>query len=70
MTEINKKDKSEVESPCIRNCCLDESDVCLGCFRHVDEIVEWGSANKKRRECILESTKTRRIELADKRNKN
>ncbi|NMP30509.1 DUF1289 domain-containing protein [Thalassotalea sp. M1531] len=30
-----------IESPCIRNCCLDNDDICLGCFRHIDEIVGW-----------------------------
>ncbi|WP_115405473.1 DUF1289 domain-containing protein [Shewanella morhuae] len=27
--------------PCIRNCCLDQQDICLGCFRHLDEILAW-----------------------------
>jgi uncharacterized protein len=31
----------EVTSPCVRNCCLDELDICLGCFRHIDEIMAW-----------------------------
>ena len=31
-----------VESPCVRNCCLDENDICLGCFRTVEEITAWG----------------------------
>ena len=31
-----------VKSPCIRNCCLDENDICLGCFRSVEEITSWG----------------------------
>lgn len=30
-----------IDSPCIRNCCLNEYDICLGCFRHIDEIVGW-----------------------------
>lgn len=56
------KTKDKIESPCIRNCCLNEGDVCLGCFRHVDEIIEWGSANNGRREYILENAKKRRVE--------
>lgn len=32
-----------VKSPCVRNCCLDEDDVCMGCFRTIDEIIHWGS---------------------------
>jgi uncharacterized protein len=26
-------------SPCIRNCCLDAAEVCLGCGRHLQEII-------------------------------
>lgn len=51
-----------VNSPCIRNCCLNKDDVCLGCFRHVDEIVEWGQAGSQRRKVILENSKKRRAD--------
>ncbi|MEQ1667993.1 MAG: DUF1289 domain-containing protein [Sulfuriferula sp.] len=44
-------------SPCIRNCCLNEDDVCLGCFRHIDEIVCWGEAgDDERRQALLNAT--------------
>lgn len=42
-----------VSSPCIRNCCLDDDDVCLGCFRTLDEIIAWGTADDTRRQRIL-----------------
>ncbi len=42
-----------VQSPCIRNCCLDDFDVCLGCFRSIDEIKEWGVVDVQRRRSIL-----------------
>ncbi|MGI1945785.1 DUF1289 domain-containing protein [Shewanella glacialipiscicola] len=29
------------ENPCIGRCCLDQQDICLGCFRHLDEILAW-----------------------------
>ena len=32
-------------SPCIRNCCLDEHNVCMGCGRSLQEIVAWGTAS-------------------------
>ena len=44
-------------------------DVCLGCFRHVEEIIEWGSAEKGRRECILVNANKRKIEHKAKCNK-
>jgi len=49
-----------IQSPCIRNCCLNEKDICMGCFRHVDEIIEWGQADNKRRNEILQQCKSRR----------
>jgi predicted Fe-S protein YdhL (DUF1289 family) len=44
---------SAVSSPCIRHCCLDASDTCLGCFRTLDEIVAWGSSDAGAKRQIL-----------------
>ena len=44
---------SEVSSPCVRNCCLDEDDVCLGCFRTIEEIIRWGEADDEEKHKIL-----------------
>ena len=49
-----------VESPCIGNCCLDDSLICLGCFRSLDEINEWGIVDNQRRRVILQNTKLRK----------
>ncbi len=43
---------TEITSPCIRNCCLDPSDVCMGCFRSLQEIKEWGQASDIRKQEI------------------
>lgn len=43
-----------VESPCVRNCCLDEQDICAGCFRHIDEIVGWRSMSEGKQQQIVE----------------
>ncbi|MFT3807049.1 DUF1289 domain-containing protein [Arenimonas sp.] len=40
-------------SPCVRDCCLDEADVCLGCGRHIDEILRWRQSTPVERERIL-----------------
>lgn len=40
-------------SPCVRDCCLDEADVCLGCGRHIDEILRWRQSTPTERERIL-----------------
>jgi len=47
-------------SPCVRNCCLDEHEICLGCGRSLDEIKDWGSAPDPVRQQILERAASRR----------
>jgi uncharacterized protein len=49
-----------VQSPCVRDCCLDDDLTCLGCFRSIEEIKEWGMANDHRRRIILATAKKRR----------
>ena len=28
-------------NPCVKNCCLNQQNVCLGCFRTLEEILAW-----------------------------
>ncbi|WP_448246808.1 DUF1289 domain-containing protein [Thalassotalea agariperforans] len=49
-----------IASPCIRNCCLNEEDVCLGCFRHIDEILAWGKATNEQKLTILSTVEQRK----------
>ncbi|MFT5720654.1 MAG: putative Fe-S protein YdhL (DUF1289 family) [Motiliproteus sp.] len=44
-----------ITSPCIRNCCLDDQDICVGCVRTLDEILQWGAADDRRKSQILEA---------------
>ncbi len=48
-----------VQSPCIRNCCLDDDLTCLGCFRSIEEIKEWGVVDDDRRLIILKNAMQR-----------
>jgi uncharacterized protein len=42
-----------IESPCIRVCTLDErGELCLGCFRTLDEIGSWTSLTDPERERV------------------
>lgn len=34
--------------PCVRNCCLNDRRVCLGCGRSMAEILEWNTADAAR----------------------
>ena len=51
---------NSVQSPCIRNCCLDDDLICLGCFRSIEEIKEWSLAGNERRREILQHAKERK----------
>jgi hypothetical protein len=46
-------------SPCVRNCCLDEQQVCLGCGRTLQEILDWHAADAEQRLGILERADAR-----------
>ena len=48
-----------IASPCVKNCCLDKQDICLGCDRTIDEIIRWGDANDKEKLLMLEKAKKR-----------
>lgn len=40
------KDKGRVPSPCISICRMNpQNGLCEGCYRTIDEIVAWGSAD-------------------------
>ena len=55
---------AEISSPCVRNCCLDKKDVCLGCGRTVDEIIRWGDASDDEKLEILADARIRRAQRA------
>lgn len=42
-----------IESPCISICALDDNDICMGCYRSLDEITRWTQANDEERKAIL-----------------
>jgi uncharacterized protein len=60
-----KDDLDNVQSPCVRNCCLDQNDICLGCHRSIEEIIAWGGASNEVRNTILKSAKQRAKQLGN-----
>lgn len=44
---------SETQSPCVSNCCLDLDDICLGCFRSLEEILHWRDSSEVQKRQIL-----------------
>ena len=55
---MNRSD-GRVQSPCVGNCCLGDDEICLGCFRHVEEIKAWGLADDKERLKIIQTAERR-----------
>jgi predicted Fe-S protein YdhL (DUF1289 family) len=54
MTSPNEKNKDKSLSPCVRNCCLDENDVCVGCYRSLSEILNWRELPLSEKKAIME----------------
>ncbi len=59
-----------IQSPCVRNCCLDDDNICLGCFRTISEITSWSEADDNERLNILHNAKIRRDKHTVKFQKN
>ena len=49
-----------VERPCIKICCLNENDVCLGCFRTLDEMRKWHKSSKEEKIKMLSLAEARK----------
>lgn len=52
--------EAHLDYPCVRNCCLDNDDICLGCFRTLQEILGWNEADEPTRRAILALAEQRR----------
>ncbi|MFK8051990.1 MAG: DUF1289 domain-containing protein [Woeseiaceae bacterium] len=42
------------QSPCISICTLDEQDVCMGCARTLDEIIDWAMMDDPAKQAVLD----------------
>ncbi|WNO60171.1 DUF1289 domain-containing protein [Rheinheimera sp. MMS21-TC3] len=42
-----------LKSPCVRNCCLDQQDCCLGCGRILSEITGWAAASDQQQQILV-----------------
>lgn len=55
------------DSPCVRNCCLDD-DLCLGCFRSIDEIIAWRNYSNEEKQQVAIICEKRRENNQSKNN--
>lgn len=58
---LYKHKKNTIESPCIKNCCIDGKDMCLGCFRLQNEISNWPYTSEAEKLNILSHAAQRKI---------
>lgn len=50
-----------VSSPCVEVCQIDYAkQVCIGCYRTLNEIAAWGYANEDEKRRILNNTEDRK----------
>lgn len=66
-------DKYFVSSPCIRECTLDNNDICVGCFRSRREIIDWlgmdeGSQRETLKRCEIRKTQRKKTLLQKLKN--
>jgi predicted Fe-S protein YdhL (DUF1289 family) len=54
-----------LETPCVNICLLDESGLCIGCGRTLDEIARWPSMSDAERRDIMAALAARLQELED-----
>jgi len=57
---------SNIRKPCIRQCCLDEDDICMGCYRTFEDMRVWHAASEKEKLQILHLAKERKLVYAQK----
>ena len=51
-----------VPSPCINVCQVDDTDdLCIGCFRHIDEIRDWPILGAEEKRAVLARCAVRRM---------
>ena len=51
-----------IRNPCVANCCLDETDICLGCHRTYAEILAWHTMSEPEKVTLVDTLIGRAIE--------
>lgn len=52
-----------VESPCVASCKLNADKICVGCYRHIDEIACWNRLTDHQRRQVLADCNARRQQI-------
>ena len=54
--------EQSVNSPCINICELADNNICIGCYRSMEEIASWSYANNEQRLDIIAIAQQRKLE--------
>ncbi|MCL1036753.1 DUF1289 domain-containing protein [Shewanella submarina] len=57
-----------MRSPCVAHCGLNDEDYCMGCFRHIEEIVGWSSSSNEQKQQIIEALPARKARFTGQTN--
>ncbi|MCZ4337054.1 DUF1289 domain-containing protein [Shewanella colwelliana] len=57
-----------MQSPCVARCGLNDDDICMGCFRFIDEIVGWSQASELEQQQICDKALQRKAVVAKSEN--
>jgi predicted Fe-S protein YdhL (DUF1289 family) len=49
-----------VDSPCIACCKLNADKICLGCYRHIEEIVDWNKRSEAEQLAVYDAIAKRK----------
>ncbi len=52
-----------MDSPCVACCKLNNDKICTGCYRHIEEIVDWNKRTDAEQQQILERCAARRQQV-------
>lgn len=50
-----------IPSPCVACCRLNSEKVCVGCYRHITEIVDWNKRSDVENSAILQKVAQRKL---------
>ena len=53
-------DPNKIPSPCIHVCVRDLDDICMGCYRNIDEIRGWYKFSDEEKLQVIKNTEKRR----------
>lgn len=60
--------REEPESPCVQICAIHPTEqICVGCYRTLDEIAQWKDMSAQHRHAVLEELPTRATRLKKRR---